>query len=96
VGVLKMEDEAGGDEKIVAVPLPRIFAAGTPHRRKRARTCRRSPLEQIRHFFEHYKDLEKGKWVKLVRWGGAEDARRLITEGIGRARAEIASRRYSP
>jgi len=44
-------------------------------------------IKQIQHFFEHYKDLEPGKWVKIVRWGGAEDARRLILEAIERAKA---------
>jgi inorganic pyrophosphatase len=44
-------------------------------------------VRQIQHFFEHYKDLEPGKWVKVVRWGDAEDAKRLIEEGIERGRA---------
>jgi inorganic pyrophosphatase len=44
-------------------------------------------LQQIQHFFEHYKDLEPGKWVKVVRWGDAADAQRLIQEGIERAKA---------
>jgi inorganic pyrophosphatase len=44
-------------------------------------------LQQIQHFFEHYKDLEPGKWVKVLRWGGAEDAHKLILEGIARAKA---------
>jgi inorganic pyrophosphatase len=43
-------------------------------------------LQQIRHFFEHYKDLEKNKWVKVLRWGGTEDAHRLILEGIEKAK----------
>jgi inorganic pyrophosphatase len=42
-------------------------------------------IQQIRHFFEHYKDLEPGKWVKVIRWGGRDDAHRLIREGIERA-----------
>ena len=45
-------------------------------------------MAQIQHFFEHYKDLEPGKWVKVVRWGGPEDAKRLIEEGIERAKAK--------
>jgi len=44
-------------------------------------------LDQIQHFFEHYKDLEPGKWVKVLRWGDADEARRLILEGIARAAA---------
>ncbi|MGZ3352598.1 MAG: inorganic diphosphatase, partial [Xanthobacteraceae bacterium] len=45
-------------------------------------------LAQIQHFFEHYKDLEPGKWVKVLRWGGAADAHQLIAEGIARAKAK--------
>jgi len=50
----------------------------------------RIALEQIQHFFEHYKDLEPGKWVKVVRWGGPEDAYRLIEEGRERAKSKVA------
>ena len=84
VGVLLMEDEAGGDEKIIAVPSSKLT-----QRYDRIMTCSDLPditLQQIRHFFEHYKDLEPNKWVKILRWGGAEDAHRLIEEGIARAR----------
>ena len=49
-------------------------------------------LEQIRHFFEHYKDLEPGKWVKIKRWGGKEEAHRLILEGIEREKADKAAK----
>ncbi len=86
VGVLLMEDEAGGDEKIVAVPVPRLTK-----RYNRIKTYSDLPeitLEQIQHFFEHYKDLEPGKWVKIVRWGGAEEAQKLILDGIARAKNE--------
>ena len=86
VGVLLMEDEAGGDEKIVAVPVPRLTK-----RYDRVKTYSDLPeitLEQIQHFFEHYKDLEPGKWVKIVRWGGAEEAQKLILEGMARAKNE--------
>jgi len=86
VGVLLMEDEAGGDEKIVAVPVPRLTK-----RYDRVKTYSDLPeitLEQIQHFFEHYKDLEPGKWVKIVRWGDAEEAQKLILEGIARAKNE--------
>src|SRR3989449_10461578 len=85
VGVLLMEDEAGGDEKIIAVPSSKLT-----HRYDKVRTYIDLPditLQQIQHFFEHYKDLEKGKWVKVLRWGGAEDAYQLIMEGIARAKA---------
>jgi inorganic pyrophosphatase len=84
VGVLFMEDEAGHDEKIIAVPASKLT-----QRYDRVKTYSDLPeitLQQIRHFFEHYKDLEPNKWVKVLRWGGAEDAHRLIEEGIARAR----------
>ncbi len=83
IGVLRMQDEAGIDEKIVAVPAPRLT-----RRYEHVRNYTDLPvitLEQIQHFFEHYKDLEKGKWVKLAGWGDAAEARRLITEAIARA-----------
>ena len=84
VGVLLMEDEAGGDEKIIAVPSSKLT-----QRYDKVKTYNDLPeitLQQIQHFFEHYKDLEPGKWVKVLRWGGAEDAHKLILEGIERAR----------
>src|SRR5471032_2359620 len=86
VGVLLMEDEAGGDEKIIAVPSSKLT-----QRYDKVRTYSDLPditLQQIQHFFEHYKDLEPGKWVKVLRWGGAEDAHRLILEGIARAKGK--------
>ena len=67
VGVLLMEDEAGEDEKIVAVPSRKLTA-----RYERIQSYTDLPditVQQIQHFFEHYKDLEPGKWVKVVRWG---------------------------
>jgi inorganic pyrophosphatase len=84
VGVLLMEDEAGGDEKIIAVPSTRLTRryAGI----KTTSDLPEITLQQIQHFFEHYKDLEPGKWVKVLRWGSPEDAHKLIEEGIARAR----------
>jgi len=82
VGVLKMEDEAGGDEKIIAVPSSRLT-----RRYDKIQTVTDLPeitLEQIAHFFEHYKDLEKKKWVKLSGWGDATEAKRLIQEAVER------------
>ncbi len=84
VGVLKMEDDGGGDEKIIAVPSPRLTK-----RYLHVMNYTDLPeitLEQIRHFFEHYKDLEPGKWVKIAGWGDAAQARQLIEEAIERAR----------
>jgi inorganic pyrophosphatase len=84
VGVLLMEDEAGGDEKIIAVPSSKLT-----QRYDKVKNFSDLPeitLAQIQHFFEHYKDLERGKWVKVKRWGATEEAHRLIEEGIARAR----------
>jgi inorganic pyrophosphatase len=83
IGVLRMQDEAGTDEKIVAVPSPKLT-----RRYEHLHNYTDLPeitLEQIQHFFEHYKDLERGKWVKLDGWGDAAEAKRLITEAIARA-----------
>ena len=84
VGVLFMEDEAGGDEKIIAVPTSKLT-----QRNDKVKNYSDLPeitLQQIQHFFEHYKDLEPNKWVKVLRWGNAEEARKLILEGIERAK----------
>ena len=86
VGVLIMEDNAGEDEKIIAVPSGHLT-----QRYDRVQNYTDLPeitIKQIEHFFEHYKDLEPGKWVKIVRWGDAADAHRLILEGIERAKRE--------
>ncbi len=85
VGVLLMEDEAGGDEKIVAVPSSKVSKRYDGV--KSYTDLPQITLDQIQHFFEHYKDLEPGKWVKVLRWGDADEARRLILEGIARAAA---------
>jgi inorganic pyrophosphatase len=94
VGVLKMQDEAGGDEKIIAVPVSRLT-----QRYDKIESYTDLPditLKQIEHFFQHYKDLEPGKWVKVTGWGGAREAERLIVEAIDRVRLNIpASRRSS-
>jgi inorganic pyrophosphatase len=83
VGVLVMEDNAGEDEKIVAVPSHHLT-----QRYERVNSYRDLPditIKQIEHFFAHYKDLEPGKWVRIKHWGDADEARRLILEGIERA-----------
>jgi inorganic pyrophosphatase len=88
VGVLKMQDEAGGDEKIVAVPAARLS-----RRYEHVHDYTDLPAitrQQIQHFFEHYKDLESGKWVKVTGWGDAAEAKRLISEGIARFEADRA------
>ena len=88
VGVLLMEDEAGGDEKILAVPTPKLT-----RRYERVKNYDDLPditLEQVKHFFEHYKDLETSKWVKIVGWGDAEKAKAMISESIARAKKKAA------
>ena len=84
VGVLKMEDDGGGDEKIIAVPSPKLT-----QRYVNVHNYTYMPtitLEQIQHFFQHYKDLEPGKWVKLLGWGDAVEAKSLIVQAIERAK----------
>jgi inorganic pyrophosphatase len=84
IGVLMMQDEAGGDEKILAVPVPKLT-----RRYENVHNYTDMPkitLDQIQHFFEHYKDLEPGKWVKLTGWGDADKARQLISEAMERAK----------
>lgn len=83
VGVLVMEDNAGQDEKIIAVPSLHLTK-----RYAHVHDVTDMPditLEQIEHFFEHYKDLEPGKWVKIGDWHGVDDARQLISAAIERA-----------
>ena len=88
VGVLKMQDEAGGDEKIVAVPAPRLS-----RRYEHVHEYTDLPqitVQQIQHFFEHYKDLEGGKWVKVLGWGDSAEARSLINQAIARCASQKA------
>ncbi|MBS0241876.1 MAG: inorganic diphosphatase [Proteobacteria bacterium] len=84
IGVLLMEDDAGGDEKVIAVPSTKI----TKRYEKVANVSDlpQITLDQIRHFFEHYKDLEPGKWVKVQGWADAATAKRLILEAVERAK----------
>ena len=85
VGALVMEDEAGGDEKILAVPVDALhpFYAGI----KSYRDLPSIMCEQIAHFFQHYKDLEKGKWSTIVRWVDVDAAEQLVLDAIRRAQA---------
>jgi inorganic pyrophosphatase len=76
IGVLLMQDEAGADEKIICVPAKKLT-----RRYDNIDDVSQLPeitLQQIQHFFEHYKDLEEGKWVKILRWGSADEARSLV------------------
>lgn len=86
VGVLVMEDEAGQDEKVLAVPVDKLHPYYTD-----VESYRQLPeilLEQIAHFFEHYKDLEPNKWVKINHWGDAEEAQGMIAKAIAAAKAK--------
>jgi inorganic pyrophosphatase len=84
VGALMMKDEAGGDEKIIAVPVDALAPFY-----KDVRSYRDLPpimCEQIAHFFQHYKDLEKGKWVTIAKWLDVEAAEQLVLDAIARAK----------
>ena len=82
VGVLLMEDESGEDEKLLAVPIDKVFN-GYSHVTDIDKVSRHW-LERIGHFFEHYKDLDQGKWVKLKGWGDAAQAKQLVQEAVAR------------
>jgi inorganic pyrophosphatase len=84
VGVLRMQDEAGGDEKIIAVPVPKLT-----RRYEHIHNYTDMPgitLQQIEHFFAHYKDLEPDKWVKVLGWGDRDEAEKMILQAIERAK----------
>ncbi len=82
IGVLLMTDEAGNDPKLLAVPVPEL----TPYYNhvKSYRDVQPDKLAKIAHFFEHYKDLEEGKWVTLNGWAGVDAAKKEITDSIKR------------
>jgi inorganic pyrophosphatase len=80
IGVLKMSDEAGQDAKLLAVPVTKTTSLYS-----KVQSYKDLPeiqIKQIAHFFEHYKDLEVGKWVKVEGWGDADEARREILDSI--------------
>ena len=85
IAVLKLEDEAGGDEKLVCVPVDTTF----PYYADvgEAEHLPSIVLQQIEHFFKHYKDLESEKWVRIGNWGDAAEARRITVEAIAAAKA---------
>ncbi len=80
IGILKMEDEAGMDGKVLAVPIDKILSIYTQWQKPEDLNPMR--LKTIAHFFEHYKDLEEGKWVKILGWEGAASAHQEIMDGI--------------
>ena len=85
LGVLDMKDEAGGDQKLLAVPIDKILPWYKHWQSPQDIAPER--LAQIHHFFEHYKDLEQGKWVKIVGWEGPNRARQLLMEAVGNYQA---------
>lgn len=88
IGMLEMTDESGTDEKLLVVPTNKISPLY-----KDVETVRSLPAiirDQIQHFFEHYKDLEKGKWVKVEGWHGPKDSKKIIEDGIARYKASVA------
>ena len=82
VGVLFMEDDGGQDEKIIAVPVSKLTRMYDNI--KDIEDFPEIQLERVKHFFTHYKDLEKKKWVRIGTWGGREEARRITLEAIAR------------
>jgi inorganic pyrophosphatase len=82
IGMLKMEDEAGDDTKVLAVPVDKL--SNLYRNVESPRDLPDATLAQIAHFFAHYKDLEAGKWVKVAGWVGAEDAKKEILDGVAR------------
>ena len=85
IGVLLMEDDKGQDEKIIAVPHHSLY----PYHDNIEDIDALRPIlrDKIAHFFAHYKDLEVGKWSKVLGWGNADKARQMILEGIAREKA---------
>ena len=90
IGVLKMEDEAGGDAKLLAVPIDKILPIYRQW--QQPSDLHEMRLHQIQHFFEHYKDLEAGKWVKIGGWEGPDAARAEVRNGIASYAAAKAQR----
>ncbi|MEM8920563.1 MAG: inorganic diphosphatase [Pseudomonadota bacterium] len=89
VGVMLMTDDSGVDEKILAVPHPKLtrFYEDIEDYTQLQKIL----IERITHFFEHYKDLEPNKWVKIEGWAGADKARELVSEAIRRAEGKNAA-----
>ncbi|MBP6776088.1 MAG: inorganic diphosphatase, partial [Piscinibacter sp.] len=80
LGVLMMDDEAGGDAKLLAVPIDKVLKIYSHWQKPDdVNEMRRKTIE---HFFSHYKDLEPGKWVKIKGWEGPEEAKREIVAAV--------------
>ncbi|CAK7023003.1 Inorganic pyrophosphatase [Saezia sanguinis] len=84
IGLLNMEDEAGVDTKLIALPTEKIL----PHFKhiQKLEDMSELLLQQVKHFFEHYKDLEPGKWVKVTGWEGADAAKKAINQAVQAAK----------
>jgi inorganic pyrophosphatase len=82
IGILKMTDEAGGDAKLLAVPVAKLLPQYSHY--QSTADVPKELLTRIQHFFEHYKDLEAGKWVKVEGWGTLAEAEDEIVQGIAR------------
>jgi inorganic pyrophosphatase len=87
IGVLKMTDESGGDAKVLAVPIDKVLPIYTHWQKPDDMNDLR--LQQIQHFFEHYKDLEPGKWVKVDGWYGPDEAKKEILAGVENYKREL-------
>ena len=92
IGVLRMEDEAGDDAKIIAVPVTKV--TGLYRDIESVRDLPDVMLDQISHFFEHYKDLETGKWVKVDGWRGPSEARQELLDSVQRYEEEPEKPRF--
>jgi inorganic pyrophosphatase len=90
VGMLRMRDEAGEDTKLLAVPIDKLTSQYRGIRSPR--DLPEARLAAITHFFEHYKDLEKGKWVKVQGWTNAAAAKKEILDGVARFKKEAAKK----
>lgn len=87
IGALMMDDEHGADEKILAVPIDALHPFYS-----KVLSYQDLPeilVDQIAHFFQHYKDLEKGKWVSVVKWVGVDEAKEIINDSIKRAQKRV-------
>lgn len=91
IGVLNMQDEAGMDMKILAVPISKLTSMYDTV--KKASDLPKMQLDQIVHFFTHYKDLDEGKWVKLNGWSGIEAAHQEIIESIQRYQEDLLNKK---
>jgi inorganic pyrophosphatase len=88
LGMLKMQDEAGGDNKLIAVPTTKILSIYSQW--SDVKDLNPMRLKTIQHFFEHYKDLEEGKWVKVLGWEGPEGAMKEVVDGMAAWKAKQA------